>query len=40
MTDPMDSTLGHLRLDGALFFRSELSDVSMVPGSKFTPPAR
>src|SRR6188472_345114 len=26
MTDPMDSTLGQLRLDGALFFRSELSE--------------
>ena len=26
MTDPVDSTLGQLRLDGALFFRGELSD--------------
>ena len=26
MTDPVDSTLGQLRLDGALFFRGELSE--------------
>ena len=26
MSDPVDSVLGQLRLDGALFFRGELSD--------------